>query len=99
MNVSPECDCWGHNDAAVVADLGILASKDPVALDQACVDLVKKAPALHTNNELENAHQHENLEGKDKFKLLHPDTDWEAGLIHAEKLGIGTREYELIDCD
>lgn len=96
MNVSPECDCWGHNDAAVVADLGILASSDPVALDQACVDLVKNAPVLPTNNELEHKHQHETLEGQDKFKLLHPDTDWEAGLIHAEKLGIGTRQYELI---
>ncbi len=34
MNVSPECDCWNHNDAAIVPDLGILASADPVALDQ-----------------------------------------------------------------
>ena len=31
MNVSPECDCWNHNDAAIVPDLGILASFDPVA--------------------------------------------------------------------
>lgn len=98
MNVSPECDCWNHNDAAVVADLGILASTDPVALDQACVDLVTKAPALPTNNELECAHEHESLEGQDKFKLLHPDTDWAAGLDHAVKIGIGTREYELITC-
>lgn len=98
MNVSPECDCWGHNDAAVVPDLGILASTDPVALDQACVDLVKKAPVLPTDNELENAHQHEDLAGHDKFKLLHPNTDWEAGLAHAEKLGLGTRAYTLITC-
>lgn len=99
MNVSPECDCWGHNDASIVPDLGILASTDPVALDQACVDMVMKAPALPTDNELENAHRHESLEGQDKFKMLHPDTDWKAGLEHAEKLGIGTREYELINCD
>lgn len=96
MNVSPECDCWGHNDAAVVADIGILASADPVALDQACVDLVTKAPVLPTDNELEDAHRHEDLCGQDKFKLLHPDTDWESGLIHAVKLGLGTREYNLI---
>lgn len=98
MNVSPECDCWGHNDAAIVPDLGILASTDPVALDQACADMVIKAPALQTNNELEDHHHDENLEGKDKFKLLHPDTDWAAGLEHAEKLGIGTRQYELVNC-
>lgn len=48
MNVSPECDCWGHNDAAIVPDLGILCSFDPVALDQACVDLVNAAPKLST---------------------------------------------------
>ena len=38
MNVSPECDCWNHNDAAIVPDLGIAASFDPVALDKACGD-------------------------------------------------------------
>ena len=40
MNVSPECDCWNHNDAAIVPDLGMAASLDPVALDMACADLV-----------------------------------------------------------
>lgn len=52
MNVSPECDCWGHNDAAIVPDLGIAASFDPVALDRACADLVNAAPILRTSNEL-----------------------------------------------
>ena len=96
MNVSPECDCWNHNDAAVVPDLGILASTDPVALDQACADLVIKAPVLLTDNELHDHHEHENLEGADKFHLLHPDTDWQSGLEHAEKIGIGTRQYTLV---
>lgn len=96
MNVSPECDCWNHNDAAVVPDLGMLCSTDPVALDQACADLVTAAPVLMTDNELHDHHEHENLEGADKFHLLHPDTDWQSGLEHAEKIGIGTRKYELI---
>ncbi len=96
MNVSPECDCWNHNDAAVVPDLGILASFDPVALDQACVDMVKASPALPTNNCLHDSHEHETLEGEDKFHIMHPDTDWEAGLDHAVKIGIGSRDYELI---
>ena len=46
MNVSPDCDCWGFNDYPLVPDIGIAASFDPVALDQACADLVKAAPAL-----------------------------------------------------
>ena len=95
MNVSPECDCWNHNDAAIVPDLGILASFDPVALDQSCADLVTQAPAL-PGSVLSGKHPHEPLEGKDKFKLLHPDTHWQAGLEHAEKIGLGTRNYELI---
>lgn len=95
MNVSPECDCWNHNDAAIIPDLGIAASFDPVALDQACADLVAKAPVLG-GSKLGEDHPHEHLEGEDKFCLIHPDTNWQAGLAHAEKIGIGTRTYELV---
>ena len=103
MNVSPECDCWGHNDAAIVPDLGMACSFDPVALDQACADLVNKAPTLHTENMLTDktthseGHCHEhNHDGEDKFHVLHPDTNWEAGVRYAEEIGIGSRTYELI---
>lgn len=95
MNVSPECDCWNHNDAAIVPDLGIAASFDPVALDKACADMVINAPLL-SGNKLAETHPHEHLEGEDKFHLIHPDTNWQAGLEHAEKIGLGTQEYELI---
>lgn len=100
MNVSPECDCWAHNDAAIVPDLGMACSFDPVALDQACVDLVNQAPKLSTpsmlndkdhNDNDDHNHKHEH----DKFHRLHPDTDWEAGLVYAEEIGIGEREYTL----
>lgn len=97
MNVSPKCDCWNHNDAAVVPDLGIAASFDPVALDKACADLVIHAPALQTVNRLTESRPHEHLEDTDKFRLMHPDTDWLAGLTHAEKIGIGNMQYELIE--
>lgn len=96
MNVSPECDCWNHNDAAIIPDLGILASTDPLALDQACADLVNQTPVLHGNNVLGNKHKHDDLCGCDKFHLIHPNTNWQAGLEHAEAIGIGTRNYELI---
>lgn len=96
MNVSPECDCWNHNDAAIVPDLGMLASFDPVALDKACADMVTAAPVLSTNNRLHDEHCHEHLEGEDKFHLLHPDTKWEAALEHAQKIGIGHIDYELV---
>lgn len=96
MNVSPECDCWNHNDAAIVPDLGIAASFDPVALDKACADIVINAPILETGNRLSDSPHHDHLEGCDKFHIMHPETNWQAGLEHAEKIGIGTQEYELI---
>jgi uncharacterized Fe-S center protein len=42
-DISPNCDCYPHNDPPVVADLGVLVSTDPVALDQASVDLINQA--------------------------------------------------------
>ncbi|HBJ77120.1 MAG TPA: 4Fe-4S ferredoxin [Porphyromonadaceae bacterium] len=92
MNVSPECDCWNFNDAAIVPDLGIMASFDPVALDQASVDMVCKAPTLpHSIVEEKTAHKEE-----DVFTHIHPDTNWKEGLRYAEEIGLGSRKYQLI---
>lgn len=79
MNVSPDCDCWNMNKPPVAPDIGIAASTDPVALDQACIDLVLK-------------HSH-----GDPFKSVHPNTDWTVLLAYAEEIGLGTRNYELIE--
>lgn len=98
MNVSPNCDCWNHNDAAIVPDLGIAASFDPVALDCACADLVKAAPTLTGNaiTDKEHGTHHHHHKGEDKFHIVHPDTDWEAGVRHGEKIGLGSMDYELV---
>ena len=102
MNVSPNCDCWNHNDAAIIPDLGIAASFDPVALDCACADLVKAAPVLQNNvitdidSRLGHDHSHGHHEGEDKFHIVHPDTKWEAGVEHGERRGLGKREYTLV---
>ncbi len=103
MNVSPNCDCWGHNDAALVPDIGIAASFDPVALDCACADLVIAAPSLKGNaiSDKDDAHEGEctcghHHHGEDKFRIVHPDTNWEAGVEYGEKIGLGNRSYELI---
>ncbi len=104
MNVSPECDCWGHNDQAIIPDLGIACSFDPVALDQACVDLVNAAPKL-SGSILDDKQKVYSVECKksmiverdgDKFHILHPNTSWQSGLRYAEEIGLGTREYQLI---
>lgn len=96
MNVSPECDCWNSNDAAIIPDLGMAASFDPVALDRACADLVKKASALPDTCITDKYHNH-GFENEDKFRLLHPDARWEECLLHAEKIGVGTQQYQLIN--
>lgn len=92
MNVSPNCDCWNMNDAPVVPDIGIFASMDPVALDQACVDAVNAAPHIQ-GTALTDARYGGSGE---KFGHIHADTDWAATLDHAEKMGIGTRLYDLV---
>jgi uncharacterized Fe-S center protein len=95
MDVSPNCDCWDANDYPIVPDLGIAASFDPVALDKACADLVSKAPALPGSCIYDENHP-DDLNGKDKFKLAHPDTLWQSGIEHAVKIGLGNSDYELI---
>jgi uncharacterized Fe-S center protein len=96
IDVSPNCDCWGYNDYPIVPDIGIAASFDPVALDQACADMVSAAPALPGSAICDN-HNHGNMKGFDKFSLAHPDTFWQAGLEHAEKIGLGSRKYDLVE--
>ena len=97
VDVSPYCDCHGENDAPIVADIGMLASFDPVALDQACVDLVCVAPPM-PNSVLGEAHAKNAAacEGHDHFHNTSPDSEWKMCLEHAEKIGLGTREYELV---
>ena len=97
MDVSPDCDCWDYNDSPIVPNIGIAASFDPVALDKACADMVIAA-AANTGTCL-NVHEHGMLQGEDKFKLVHHNTDWKKGLVHAEKIGLGSMEYELIPID
>jgi len=96
IDVSPNCDCWDMNDYPIVPDIGIAASFDPVALDQASADLVKAAPAL-PGSRIRKDHENDDLRGKDKFRLAHPDTFWQVGIKHAEKIGLGNTAYELIN--
>lgn len=92
MDVSPNCDCHGENDVPIVPNVGMFASFDPVALDQACIDAVLAQPKM-PNSVIGSG---EACQCEDHFKAAHPDTDWEAALIHSEKIGLGSREYELV---
>lgn len=82
-NLSVDCDCDAHPEPPRMGDIGILASLDPVALDQACVDLVYASPdegKVHLIERMESRHGIHTLE-------------------HAEAIGVGSRRYELVDLD
>ena len=91
IDVSPNCDCHSENDAAIVPNVGMFASYDPVALDMACADAVNAQPVLSGSALGES----KCCDG-DHFHRVHPDTNWRVCVEHAEKLGLGSREYELI---
>jgi uncharacterized Fe-S center protein len=90
--VSPYCDCHGENDAAIVPDIGIFASFDPVALDKACIDAVNAAPVISTSVLSERERKH-----KDHFTDIHPDTDWRFQISHGEKISLGSGNYEIVE--
>ena len=95
QDISPNCDCHGENDAPILPDIGMFASFDPVALDQACADACLNAAPL-PNSQLGqnlatpgwNCHH-------DNFKDSNPNIEWKATLEQAEKIGMGTRAYTL----
>ena len=95
-DISPNCDCHGENDAPILPDVGIFASFDPVALDQACVDACLHAtpmPNSQLSDNLADPHWHHH---HDNFLDSNPNVRLKETLEHAEKIGLGTREYELI---
>ena len=80
-NLSVDCDCDSNPEAPCMKDIGIFASIDPVAVDQACID------AIWNSND----------EGKEHFKARVERQNGRHILPYAESLGIGSREYELIE--
>ena len=82
-NISIDCDCNGHPAKPEMADVGILASLDPVALDKACVDLV------YASDPKTSASLRKRMETRLGSHILE----------HAEKLGYGSRAYKLVSLD
>ena len=82
-NISIDCDCNGNPAKPQLRDMGILASTDPVALDQACIDLV---------------YRHKNTEGDNATPLIHRIEDRHGLHIleHAAKIGLGSRQYKMV---
>ena len=82
-NMSVDCDCCAVAEDPCIADIGILVSLDPVAIDQACVDLV------YASDDPGRDHLLERIESRNGVHTIEA----------AEALGIGSREYELIEVE
>lgn len=96
MDISPNCDCHGENDAAILPNIGMAASFDPVALDQACVDLCQKAEPIRNSQLGDHLAQPDWCHHHDHFMDSNPNVHWKETLEHGEKIGLGSREYELV---
>ena len=85
-NMSIDCDCVNHPEPVKLEDYGILASTDPVALDQACIDIINQQKVTAKNDPTDL------LRRIDKQHGIHT-------IEHAAKIGLGTRQYTLISID
>ena len=85
-NMSIDCDCVDHPEPVKLEDYGILASTDPVALDQACIDIINNQQVTATNDPTDL------LNRIDKQHGVHT-------IEHAAKIGLGKRKYTLVEID
>ena len=95
QDISPNCDCHRENDAPILPDIGMFASFDPVALDQACADACLAAAPLPNSQLGGNLAKPGWNCYHDNFKDSNPNIEWKATLDQAEKVGMGTRQYVL----
>ncbi len=96
LDISPNCDCHGENDTPILPDIGMFASFDPLALDQACADACLAAVPLPNSQLSDNMAKPDFMDHHDHFVNSTPESEWKTCLEHAEHIGLGTRSYELI---
>lgn len=96
VDVSPNCDCHGENDVPILPNIGMFASVDPLALDQACVDACMKSAPIPGSQLAHNLEDPNFIDHHDHFRNSTPESEWRTCLEHSEKIGIGTRQYELV---
>lgn len=77
--VTQNCDCMSGTQTPLIPDIGVIASKDPVAVDAAALELIKQNS------------------GKNLSDIAFPGIDYQVQLKHAEKIGLGHRDFEIIE--
>ena len=96
VDVSPNCDCHAENDAPILPNIGMFASYDLLALDQACVDACMNATPIRNSQLGDNLAKKDFHDHHDHFTNSTPESEWKTCLSHAEKIGLGSRDYELV---
>lgn len=96
MDISPNCDCHSENDAPILPDIGMFISKDMVALDKACADMCLKQAPLPNSQLSDNMEKENFVDCHDHFHNSSPNSEWKSCLEHGEKIGLGSRSYELV---
>lgn len=96
LDVSPWCDCHAYNDAPLIPNIGMAVSFDPVALDMASSDLCMKAQTFTNTRITDNIARGLRITGK-LWKDSTPESVYDSVLDHGEKIGLGTKDYELIE--
>ena len=97
QDVSPYCDCHGENDIPIIPDIGMFASFDPVAVDKACLDACKKEMPVPNSILAKNLAKAGFVDLGDPFKNTSTKTESDSLFAHAEKINLGSREYEIIN--
>jgi hypothetical protein len=109
IDITWQCDCSGSSDIPFVSDIGVLASRDPVALDQASIDLAHQS-YMNQNSILGNIAKLSKTEKNDWFSYIPRFKDgeidlnldgvrsnhWELQLKAAKEIGLGSRDYNII---
>ena len=95
-DISPTCDCHAGNDVPILPDIGIFASFDPLALDQACVDACLKQDPMPNTQLTEEMAKEGFCDHHDHFDNANPNTEYKTCLAHGEKIGLGSRSYEIV---
>lgn len=106
-NITPHCDCFAFGDQPIVPDIGIMASRDPVAIDKASIDLINQSAGLPGSAVDELGAVAPKV---DKFIVLneyppsrfaktHGKPDWKTMLRRAAEIGLGSLDYHLIKVD
>ena len=99
IDVSPNCDCHPENDTPIIPNIGMFCSFDPLALDRACVDMALKQKPFDNTQLTDSLNQNGGKDNGDHFTNSNPVSEWKSCLSHAEKIGLGNPNYELIKID